>query len=544
MDFIFGTFSTDELKLVHHRAAQRGVQHAHNRTPRDPLPGQEVVLSVTTGSDFNAARVVCCYTTDGSEPRASKEVALNGTAIALKPVEVLWDTLSWGYLTRWQGVIPAQAEGTVVRYRISAWGDSEELYADSPNPQIVAEHAAGAFFRNEPLPTAITPDAFGGTTFIYHTDRHHPPVWAREAVIYHIFVDRFYHGDGKTWLQTDDLNAICGGTLWGVIEKLDYVTELGANCIWLSPTFVSSSHHGYDATDYMHTEPRMGGDEALRTLVKAAHQRGLRVLLDLACNHISNEHPIFQEALKNPASPYRAWFTFDNSPVGYRAFFGVPTMPQINVENENARRWLFEIAQYWLREFDVDGYRLDYANGPGASFWGDFRAACRAVKPDALCFGEVIDTPDAQRAYIGQLDGCLDFHAAEALRKTYGWGSMDENALTLFLNRHQAFFGDDFIRPTFLDNHDMDRFLFVAKGDKNALKRAAAVQMRLPNPPIIYYGTEVGLNQTISTQGGVGLHVNRVPMIWGDQQDKDLLDYYKSLIQARRFATPNSHQLS
>ncbi len=233
--------------------------------------------------------------------------------------------------------------------------------------------------------------------------------WARQAVIYQIFVDRFYPGGGRDWLQTTDLRGFCGGTLWGVAEKLDYVAELGADCLWLSPIFPSPSHHGYDATDLMHVEPRLGGDEALRALVEQAHARGIRVLLDLVCNHISDEHPIFREARSNPASPHRSWFTFDDSEIGYRTFFGVRSMPQVNLANPAARAWMIDTARYWLREFDVDGYRLDYANGPGPDFWTDFWAACKAEKPDCYCFGEVVDAPVVQRTYVGRLDGCLDF---------------------------------------------------------------------------------------------------------------------------------------
>ncbi|MBU0495702.1 MAG: hypothetical protein KKA73_21945 [Chloroflexi bacterium] len=364
-----------------------------------------------------------------------------------------------------------------------------------------------------------------------------PPVWAREAVIYQVFVDRFYPGRGRDWLQTADLLGFCGGTLWGLVEKLDYVTDLGATCLWLSPIFSSPTHHGYDATDLYHVEPRLGGDEALRALVREAHARGLRVLLDLVCNHISHEHPIFEKARANPASPHREWFTFDDSEIGYRTFFGVPSMPQINLAHPGARDWIIDVARFWLREFDVDGYRLDYANGPGPDFWTDFWTACKAVKPDCYCFGEVIDAPDVQRHYAGRLDGCLDFYAADALRRTFARGTWTEADLARFLARHQVFFPANFLMPTFLDNHDMDRFLFMARGDKDALRQAAAVQMQLPGPPIIYYGTEVGLSQDAST-AGYGLHVSRTPMIWGAAQDRELLAYYRDLIRQRRNRQP------
>jgi glycosidase len=176
---------------------------------------------------------------------------------------------------------------------------------------------------------------------------------------------------------------------------------------------------------------------------------------------------------------------------------------------------------------------LDYANGPGPDFWPDFWAACKADTPDSFCFGEVIDAPDAMVTYSGRLDGCLDFHMGEAIRKTFAWGKMTETELNRFLEQHYRYFPDTLFLPTFIDNHDMDRFLFVAGGDKAALKRAATFQMRLPGPPVIYYGTEVGLSQEKSTRDG-GLHYSRTPMVWGDKQDKDLLSFYRTLIRQRR----------
>jgi glycosidase len=269
-------------------------------------------------------------------------------------------------------------------------------------------------------------------------------------------------------------------------------------------------------------------------VVAEAHRQGIRVLLDFVCNHISNKHPIFVDAYTNPDSPYRDWFTFDDSEVGYRAFFGVTQMPQVNVANPKTREWMIDAARFWLREFDVDGYRLDYANGPGPDFWTDFWTACKAEKPDCFCFGEVIDASHVKRTYVGRLDGCLNFFVADALRRTLALGRWTETHMERFLTRHYEFFPPNFVMPTFIDNHDMDRFLFLAGGNKETLRRAAAIQMSLPSPPIIYYGTEVGLNQAVSIQEGEGMHINRVPMIWGDEQDQKLLEFYKTLIRERR----------
>ncbi len=543
MEFIFGTLATDDLKLIHHRTSRRGVQHGHRLNPRDPGPGEFVTVTLHIGPDVNASYAACYYTLDGSEPTGKCGVAHNGEALHLEQVDVVWDTLAWGYITVWQCILPDLPEGAIVRYRLSAWsdnggdsgdgGDSLEVFANWPDVKATVERAADAFFREKPLPETIVNLPTDGNTFTYHVDRLSPPEWAREAVIYQILVDRFYPGDGREWQQSDDLKGFFGGTLWGVRDKIDYIAELGATCIWLSPTFDSPSHHGYDVTDYYSVEPRLGGEEALRALVKAAHERGIRVMLDLVCNHISNHHPTFQAAHTDPSSSYRDWFTFDDSEVGHRAFFGVPDMPEIDVANPAARKWLLDIARFWIREFDVDGYRLDHASGPGPDFWADFRAACKAEKNDFFCFGEIVEPPDVLQTYIGRLDGCLDFISGDALRKTFGYQTMSERDFERFLSRHLSVFPDTFLLPTFIDNHDMDRFLFIAGGDKEALRRAAAAQMRLPGPPIIYYGTEVGLSQKISSTGGAGLEQGRLPMVWGDEQDGDLLAYYKSLIQQR-----------
>ena len=535
MEFIFGTLANDELKLAHHRAKRRGLQHDFELQPRDPQPGQAVTLTVRSSQELGLEQLACYYTRDGSEPSGRRGVADNGEVAAFESAEVVWDSLCWQYLTHWRATLPGQPDGTMMRYCIGGWREgSEEVFADWPDARAATESAALAFFSQEPISQDPAPgDPDSKTVFTYQVDTLKAPRWAENAVIYHLFIDRFHPGNGREWRQTEDLQDFCGGTLWGVRDKLDYLGDLGVTCIWLSPTWVSPSHHGYDAVDLGRVEPRLGGNEALRAVVEGAHERGMRILLDLACNHLSDQHPYFRDALADPHSPYRKWFHFDDSAVGYRAFFNVPAMPQLNLTNPAAREWMTSIAQRWLREFDVDGYRLDYASGPGPNFWSYFRPACKEAKADCFCFGEVVDAPDAVRRYLGRLDGCLDFQVSDALRRTFARGSWTIERYRRFLVRHLKYFPADFLMPSFLDNHDMDRFLFIAQGDKEALRRAAAAQLALPGPAIIYYGTEVGLGQTVSTRE-TGLHASRTLMPWGAEQDTELLEYYRRLIRKRR----------
>ncbi|HSH78682.1 MAG TPA: alpha-amylase family glycosyl hydrolase, partial [Herpetosiphonaceae bacterium] len=332
------------------------------------------------------------------------------------------------------------------------------------------------------------------------------------------------------------LNDFWGGTLRGVIEKLPYIQTLGVNCLWLSPVFPSPSHHGYDATDFFRVEPRLGTDEDLREMIGASHNMGMRVLLDFVPNHVSNEHTAFRTAVTDPAAPERGWFTFGAWPDEYRSFFGVKTLPQLDNEHLPARRYVIDAARHLLAA-GADGFRLDYANGPSHGFWTQFRAETRALKPDSFTVGEIVETAELQRSYHGRLDGVLDFLLLQHMRAFFAFDTIGAPAFDSFLQRHLAYFPDEFVLPSFLDNHDMNRFLWIVRGDVRRLKLAALCQFTLPYPPIIYYGTEVGLSQWHDLEypdGSRRMEESRTPMLWGADQDSDLLRFYAGLVALRR----------
>lgn len=547
---IFGAWGDNTLKFIEHKLNRTGLQHRHMLSPRNPSLHQSIEITCWVGADLFIDRVCCYYTNDGSEPRGSKGQVRNGLKIDLIEVNVFWDTVTWSYIRVFQGIIPGQDTETIIRYHINAWEEEGEtdVFADWPYIKDTMENVCGRFFSNQELPldlrTLYPPHR--QKTFAFQVGAMSPPKWLKEAIIYNIFVDRFHPGSGNKWIQVTELEQYMGGTLWGIVEKLDYLAELGITAIWLSPIFQSLSYHGYNIVDYEKVSEQFGGNKALHTLVREAHSRNIRVILDMVCNHMADTHPIFVDAKSNLQSPYREWFMFNDSPSGYRTFYGVASMPLINTENPRAREYLLKIGQHWIQEYDIDGYRLDHANGNSPDFWTDFRIVCKKTKPSFALLGEVIEPQENLINYTARLDACFDFMLCDAFRRRYGFGTLSERAFDELIKRHVQFFAEDLVLPTFLDSHDLDRFWSITNKNKDVLIRALRQQFSLPNPPVIYYGSEVGLTQRNLTYGdwGAGLHMNRMPMLWDDNElkydrqepDSHLYSIYQSLIKERKSA--------
>ena len=500
---MFGTQRDFESRIAEYRSNLVGIKHLHRLTP--PLsnlsrlqPNQPIGIHVTTSGGI-AYDSVRCWLDIGDE-EITFELASSGS---------VWNALEWRYVQYWQGQIPPQPDGTTVRYRIGGRvvGSNRWVFADN-QARVLSE----------------------ATEFAISIDDYDVPLWVRDAVIYHIFLDRFYPGDGVPWKKPTNLSGFFGGTLRGAIQKLDYIQSLGCNAVWLSPLFASPSHHGYDAIDYYTVEPRFGTNAELIELIEKAHQRGMRVILDFVANHWSNQHPTFQAAQRQPDSEYRSWYTWQHWPDEYTSFFGVKGMPQLNLKHKPASDYLLGCVQHWLRN-GVDGYRLDYAPGPPHTFWADFRQACKAVNPDAFLFGEVVAHSEVIASYIPHFDGCLDFLLADALRRTFVLETSTLQEFETFLSSHEAYFPTSFSLPAFLDNHDMTRILYLAREDKAKVRLAALVLFTLSEPPVIYNGTEVGVSQ----RKPLGrFEEARLPMPWGDEADENLLDYFGRLGALRK----------
>ncbi len=527
-DFFFSRYITP-LERRWSAALDDGLAHCSRIVPADPEPDEPVTLLFACDAGLPIERVAVYYTTNGEEPMGERGVARNGEVTLAELVGIERDTETSLQICRWRAVLPAQPAGTLVRYRADGWSASEHPCASCASYPSHASRTHWSADEGDP----VSPPDPAGRVFAYSVDRHHPPEWLADAVIYHIFVDRFSTAAGEPLLQTTGtITDIFGGTLHGVCERLDHIEALGANCLWLSPVFESPSHHGYDITSFHSVARRLGGDDALRALVQAAHSRGMRVLLDFVPNHTSHLHPAFLEARADPQSPHFPWYSIgDWPPHGYRSYAGVPSMPQLATDRSEVQRYLVEAALYWLEAFGVDGFRLDHVGGPSHAFWTILHREIKRRRPQAATLGEISEPYEGIASYAGRMDGFMDFPLAGILRSVFAQRTVPLAELLRVLEERQSRLPRTMAPALLLNNHDMHRFLWLAGGDKARLRLASACQMTLPGTPIIYYGTEVGLSQ----DGDAHLEnaYARAPMLWGEAQDHVLVEYYQRLLALR-----------
>lgn len=488
-DIVIAGLVTESDRAAHVRTQRAGVTHERALRPRAPGPGEPVEVELRAGPDA---------------PPADAWIELDGERRPMEQTGAEWDTLVWGYVRSYRAVLPGRAAG-VVRYSLGV-GD------------VLAD---------------------GAIRQAYVVGQDGPPAWAAEAVVYQAWVDRFWSGDGTVWPRAGvGPSDHYGGTLAGLRERLDHVETLGSNTLWLNPIYSGSAYHGYEVTDFQAVNPELGSLDDFDRLVAEAHGRGIRIVLDFVPSHVSHLHPTFVAARGDERSPYASWYRFDRWPDDYRTFFGVKTMPQLNHDEPAVRRHLVDAACFWL-DRRVDGFRLDYARGASFELWAELRVAARSRSPECWLFGEVVDTPAVQLEYEGLLDGCLDFQLAQTLRGAFGYRDVNGVELSAFLDAHEAAFPPNFSRPSFLDNHDMNRIRWIAGGDSARVRAAALCQFTLAGPPIVYYGTEIGLTQEHGIKdrelGGDDRRA-RLPMLWGEGEgvDAGTLAFYGDLAALRR----------
>ena len=417
------------------------------------------------------------------------------------------------------------------------------------------------------------------------------PEWAADAIYYYIFPERFRNGDPANdpkvgidqfhdhpievhgnWLDkpykagsgdgSDQFNNndFFGGDIAGIIEKLDYIAELGANALYMTPLFTASSNHKYDTADYRNIDPRFGSNEDFSRLTAEAARRGIRVIPDVSLNHSGSDSIYFDRFAKydglgafdggkiRAESPYADWYRFDASQTDpdkqYQGWVGVPGLPELDKSSPGYRQFAYgaddSVMKLWL-DRGAAGWRMDVAPWVPDDFWREWRTAIKQHRPDALTIAETWF--DASKFFLGDtFDSTMNYIFRDAVLEYANGG----DARAIYRNI-------EYIREVYppqafhalmnlLSSHDVERSLHIfgyqddddapeqIRQAKRRQRLAVFFQMIFPGAPAIYYGDEVGLT------GGKDPY-NRACYPWADRGGKpdiELLAEVKRLIAMRK----------
>ncbi len=378
--------------------------------------------------------------------------------------------------------------------------------------------------------------------YICQGDLFVTPEWAKGTVFYQIFPDRFNNGDPSndpqstaSWDSTPkgSLDQF-GGDLQGIIDKLDYLKELGIGGIYLTPIFLANTNHKYDTIDYFEIDPQFGSKEKLSELVEKAHERGIKIILDAVLNHSSDQFFAFQDVKQNGEnSRYRDWYEIHNFPVdpsipNYECFAYVGSMPKLMTQNKEVRDYLIRVGTYWIEECNIDGWRLDVANEVDHAFWREFRNAVKEIKPKALIVGEAWNDSSAW-LQGDQWDSVMNYIFTRAVIEFMAADTITAEEFSNTMGKLESMYQKQAQEVLFnlLDSHDVPRFLHETGEDVDKLKLASMFQFTYKGAPMIYYGTEVGMT-------GGDDPLCRKGMIWEHKrQNHELFNHYQKLIKIR-----------
>ena len=422
---------------------------------------------------------------------------------------------------------------------------------------------------------------------LIHNEKSESAKCLRGGIMYHIFIDRF-RKSGKcapkaTALMNDDWyngipqfadvpggyvenNMFFGGDLYGIIEKLDYIKELGVNCLYLSPVFDAYSNHKYDTGDYMSVDSMFGSDKALEELILETKKRGMYVILDGVFNHTGSDSIYFNKngtydsvgAYQSKSSKYYEWYNFKKYPDLYECWWGVKILPRVNSNCESYQNYILGdggVIEKWMKK-GIFGFRLDVADELSDKFLKRLNAKLKSINPHGIVYGEVwedasnkIAYSDRKEYFLGnELDSVMNYPLREAIIQYIKYGDYDLFYQTCkMLYSHYPKHNADLLM-NLLGTHDTERILTVLGGDDSegltnaelsvkkmtALQRKRAIKLlklaytivsTVPGIPCIYYGDEAGME-------GYRDPFNRLPYPWG-REEHELVDYYKKMGKIR-----------
>lgn len=353
----------------------------------------------------------------------------------------------------------------------------------------------------------------------------HIPDWVPDAIFYQIFPERFCNGNPtndppnlEPWESRPTRENFFGGDLAGIIQKLDYIADMGFTALYLNPIFKAGTNHKYDTHDYLEIDPAFGDDVTFDDLIREAHKRHIRVVLDGVFNHCGDGFAPFKDVVhKGERSRYKDWFTIYNFPIAsepfpnYATCGGAHYLPRLNAHNPEVEAFIHKVALYWL-ERGIDGWRLDVPYEIHTNFWRRFRKVIKDKYPDAYLVGEEWRDPAAflqGDTFDGTTHYLLKNLAFDFLIKHALTGDGFARALETLACQQPE--GSEYGMLTLLGGHDTPRLLTECQGDEKLALLLYTFLLTMPGAPLVYYGDENGMV-------GANDPDCRRPMIWDETQ--------------------------
>ncbi|MFV0344108.1 MAG: glycoside hydrolase family 13 protein [Anaerocolumna sp.] len=358
-----------------------------------------------------------------------------------------------------------------------------------------------------------------GKSLVYFTfpwmnpvDINTTPDWVNQTVWYQIFPERFCNGDiendpegTKPWAyQAVTKDEYYGGDLKGILNRLDYLKEIGINGIYLTPIFEAGTNHKYDTKDYLKIDPHFGDEKILKELVDTAHKKGIRIMLDGVFNHCGKEFGPWKDVLEHgPRSKYYNWFMINQWPFNkedhntkegsFYSFAFTSRMPKLNTNHPEVRKYFLDVVKYWIEFFDIDGLRLDVANEVSHRFCKELRILTKALKPDFYLLGEIWH--DAMPWLLGdEFDAVMNYPLATSIADYWIYPEKTNDDFACGINRNFTMYMQQTNNVLFnlLDSHDTNR-LIDKVGDIDVFYQQLSLLFTMPGSPCIYYGTEIAM---------------------------------------------------
>jgi glycosidase len=390
------------------------------------------------------------------------------------------------------------------------------------------------------------PNGIGDTGWFEVDAKSFPPFqvpqWVERSVFYQVFPDRFLNADKANdpkdvvaWDTAPKWFNRFGGDIAGVRKRIPYLRSLGVGAVYFNPIFESPSNHRYDASDFKRIAPDFGTNEEYRALSKELNAAGMKTIMDFVFNHTAVTFPPFYDIRKNgESSKFRDWYFIHSYPVrvqdppNYAAWYNFPSMPKVNLSNPEARKYMLEVFDYWYKNSQLDGLRLDVANEVQMDFWQELRTRVKAKNSDLWIVGEVWG--DGSPWLKGdQWDSVMNYQFRDAAVRFIAQGNMTAAQFADRLMQVHESYAPQVSRNmmNLLSSHDTPRFLTLAGNDRELAKLGALLQFTWIGAPSIYYGEEIGM------EGGPDPD-NRRGMRWDLANDRNsMLSHYRKLATIR-----------